>query len=54
MVDNTKYTIDSYSVTGTGDSCTTYSTPNTKVWVMQPNMDEVEHAKGLINSVLSE
>lgn len=54
LVDNTKYTIDSYSVTGTGDSCTTYSTPKTKVWVMQPNMDEVEHAKGLINSVLSE
>lgn len=54
LVDNTKYTIDSYSVTGTGDSCTTYSTPKTKVWVMQPNMDEVEHAKGLINSVLNE
>lgn len=54
LVDNTKYTIDSYSVTGTGDSCTTYSTPKTKVWVMQPNMDEVEHAKGLINRVLSE
>lgn len=54
LVDNTKYTIDSYSVTGKGDSCTTYSTPKTKVWVMQPNMDEVEHAKGLINSVLSE
>lgn len=54
LVDNTKYTIDSYSVTGTGDSCTTYSTPKTKVWVMQPNMDEVEHAKGLINGVLNE
>lgn len=54
LVDNTKYTIDSYSVTGTGNSCTTYSTPKTKVWVMQPNMDEVEHAKGLINGVLNE
>ena len=54
LVDNTKYTIDSYSVTGNGDSCTTYSTPKTKVWVMQPNMDEVEKAKGLINGILNE
>lgn len=54
LVDNTKYTIDSYSVTGNGDSCTTYSTPKTKVWVMQPNMDEVENAKKLINNVLNE
>ena len=54
LVDNTKYTIDSYSVTGNGDSCTTYSTPNTKVWVMQPNIDEVEKAKGLINGILNE
>lgn len=54
LVDNTKYTIDSYSVTGNGDSCTTYSTPKTKVWVMQPNMDDVEKAKGLINGILNE
>lgn len=54
LIDNTKYTIDSYSVTGNGDSCTTYSTPKTKVWVMQPNMDEVENAKKLINNVLNE
>lgn len=54
LVDNSAYTIDTYSVTGTGDSCTTFSTPRTKCYVMQPNMDEVNYAKELINGVLNE
>lgn len=54
LVNNSAYTIDSYSVTGEGDTCTTFSTPRTKLWVMQPNMDEVNYAKELINGVLNE
>ena len=54
LADNSAYTIDSYSVTGTGDTCTTFSTPRTKCYVMQPNMDDVSYAKELIEGVLSE
>lgn len=54
LVDNTSYTIDSYTVTGEGKSCTTYSMPRTRAYVMEPNVDDVNHAKELINGVLNE
>lgn len=54
LVNNTSYTIDSYTVTGEGKSCTTYSMPRTRAYVMEPNVDDVNHAKELINGVLNE
>lgn len=54
IVDNKSYTIDSYTVTGEGKSCTTYSMPRTRAYVMEPNLDDVNHAKELINGVLNE
>lgn len=46
------WSIETYSVTGTGGSETTYSTPNTKCYVMIPNEDDVQEAKEKIAAVL--
>lgn len=48
------WTVDSYTVTGTGESLTTYSMPNVTCYVMQPNDTDVAEAKRLIGKVLSE
>ena len=48
------WTIDSYTVTGTGKHTTTYSMPGTTCYVMIPNDQDVENAKSLIESVLDE
>lgn len=48
------WTIDSYTVTGTGEHTTTYSMPGTTCYVMLPNDQDVEKAKSLIESVLDE
>lgn len=44
--------IENYSVDGTGDRQLTYSMSQ-KLYVMQPNMETVEHAKSLIQGVLN-
>ena len=53
MLDNTEWTVDTFSVTGSSGSEKTYSTPNSKSYVMIPNESDVTKAKELIESVLS-
>ena len=48
------WTIDSYTVTGTGKHTTTYSMPGTTCYVMIPNDNDVAQAKSLIEAVLNE
>lgn len=48
------WTIDSISVTGRGESSTTYSIPDAECYVMIPNEEEVKKAMDLMDSVLSE
>ena len=50
LKDNTPWNIVSYSVDGTGDYQVPYSM-SMKAYVMQPNMDTVNHAKELIQKV---
>lgn len=52
MLDNTEWTVDTFSVTGSSGSEKTYSTPNSKSYVMIPNESDVTKAKELIESVL--
>lgn len=54
LLDNTEWTVDVYSVTGTGGSETTYSAPKNKAYVMIPNMNDVATATSLIEAVLNE
>jgi LCP family protein required for cell wall assembly len=48
------WTIDSFAVTGSGSKSTTYSMPNTKTYVMNPNESDVENVRCLIKEVLGE
>ena len=52
--DMATWTIESYSVTGTGSNSTTYSMPSYSTYVMVPNMDTVYQAREMINRVLTE
>lgn len=52
MLDNTEWTVDTFSVTGSSGSEKTYSTPNSKSYVMIPNENDIAKAKELIESVL--
>ena len=48
------WTIDNYSLTGTGSSSATYSMGSQKLYVMLPNESSVEEAKNNIQEVLGE
>ncbi len=54
LLDDTEWTVDTYSVTGSNGSEITYSTPGTKVYVMIPNEEDVVTAGKLIEEVLNE
>ena len=54
LLNNEAWTVDSYAVTGTGGTETTYSTPDSAGYVMIPNDADVEQAKELLQSVLTE
>ena len=45
--------VKSYAVTGRGDSAKTYSMPGMNAYVMWPNQETVDHAKMLIDKVMS-
>ncbi len=47
------WNIQSYAVTGYGDSQTTYSAPGYYAYVMQPDMDTVYQARDLIQRVMN-
>ena len=47
-----KWDIQSYAVSGSGDYQETYSWPGQELWVMQPDMKTVEHARDLIQRIL--
>ena len=51
---NSEWTIDTYSVTGTGGWAETYSMPGVKLWVNELSSASVATATGLIESVLAE
>lgn len=53
LSDMASWNIVQYSVDGFGDSKTTYSTPNSHAYVMQPDMSTVEAAKQLQQQVLN-
>lgn len=46
------WSVESYTVTGTGDSCKTFSMPGLYSYVMIPNEEEVEEAGNLLRAVL--
>ena len=54
LADDTDWTVDTFSVTGSSGKERTYSTPNTASYVMVPNWDDIEQAKKLIAAVQSE
>lgn len=54
LMDGTEWTVDIYSVTGSGGSEKTYSAPNSAAYVMIPNDNDVAQAKSLIEAVLNE
>ena len=54
LMDGTEWTVDIYSVTGSGGSEKTYSAPNSAAYVMIPNDSDVAQAKSLIEAVLNE
>lgn len=47
------WNVVSYSVDGFGNSATTYSAPYDELYVMEPNMETVDHAKELISKVFN-
>ena len=51
--DMATWSVETYSVTGTGASKTTYSVPSHTAYVMEPNYDTVEEAKEKLKAVLS-
>lgn len=53
LADMSAWTVETYAVTGTGSSSTTFTMPNMATYVMIPNDAEVEEAKGIIASVLN-
>ena len=54
LMDGTEWTVDIYSVTGSGGREKTYSAPNSAAYVMIPNDNDVAQAKSLIEAVLNE
>lgn len=52
LVNPGEWSIETYSVTGTGGSEVTYSSPNSKCYVMLPNEDDIQIAKEKISAVL--
>ncbi len=54
LVDDTEWTVDTYSVTGSGGSEVTYSTPGSAAYVMIPNESDIAEAKRLMEAVLTE
>lgn len=54
LLNDTEWTVDTFSVTGTGGSEATYSAPNSVGYVMYPNMEDVAKATELMNAVLNE
>ena len=53
LADAGPWAVESYTVTGSGGSSTTYSIPNKEAYVMIPNEETVRTAKELIQAVLS-
>lgn len=53
LSDMSGWDIKQYAVTGTGDSRTTYSVPNTRAYVMVPDQSSVDKAVELINKIES-
>lgn len=51
LADGASWNVKSYAVTGENSSGYTYSAPKQQLYVMEPNMDTVEHAKELISKV---
>lgn len=54
LASTTEWTIDTYSVTGSGGKSATYSTPNSSSYVMIPNDADVAEAKAKMEAVLNE
>lgn len=54
LLNDSEWTVSTFSVTGTGGSEATYSAPNSVGYVMYPNMEDVAKATELMNSVLNE
>ena len=52
--DGGDWDVQKYSVTGTGNSCTTYSIRNQAVYVMEPDMATVEQAREYINAMYND
>ena len=52
--DMTPWTIESYSVTGTGKMDVTYSIPGINLYVMEPDMSTVYKARDMIKKVITE
>lgn len=50
---NKKWNIVSYSVTGSGQSQYTFTVPNARAYVMEPNQTTVDEAKNLLKRVIS-
>ena len=53
LSDMASWSVQTYAVTGTGGSSTTYSMPDFRAYVTYPNEDSVAFASDLINRVLS-
>lgn len=53
LSDNASWNVKSYAVTGENSSGYTYSAPTQQLYVMEPDMDTVEHAKTLIDKVFA-
>lgn len=51
LKDMSPWNMQTFAVTGTGDSCRTYTVPNLFMYVMHPNMETVEYAGTLIQRV---
>ena len=52
LKENIKWEVDAFNVTGTNSSNTTYSTGNSKVYVMEPDADKLSEAKIKINDLM--
>ncbi len=54
LADDAEWTVDTFSVTGTGGSEKTYSVPGSNSYVMIPSESDINEAKELIDCVLNE
>lgn len=54
LTSGTSWQIDTYSVSGSGSYKPTYSVPSQNLYVMMPNQAQIETAKAMIATVLSE